>query len=58
MCLSSCRISILASQRSRKQGLLRIVELWGGDKPEVSDELGPGKGGQFWDSTSLLECLC
>ena len=28
----------------------RIKELWGGDKPKVSGELGPGNGGQFWDS--------
>ena len=28
----------------------RIMELWGGDKPEVSEELGPGKGGHVWNS--------
>ena len=28
----------------------RIMEMWGGNKPEVSEELGAGNGGQFWDS--------
>ena len=33
-----------------KEQEARIKELWGWDKPEVLEELGPGNGGQFWDS--------